>query len=110
MAFDQQDIDQNKVVAAIGYLSVLCFVPLLAAKDSAYAQMHGRQGLALAVYGIAVLIYDTLFGWFPIIGWLTAAVLTLIWFVLVVMGIVNALSGQTWEVPVIGKYFKNVNL
>lgn len=110
MAFDQKDIKDNKAVAAIGYLSVLCFVPLLAAKDSAYAQAHGRQGLAVAVFGIAVLVFDTLFGWFPIIGWLSAAALTLLWFVAVVVGIVKALSGEVWEVPMIGKYFQNVNL
>lgn len=110
MAFDKKDIEENKIIAAIGYLSVLCFVPLLAAKDSAYAQTHGRQGLALAVFGLAVLVYDMLFGWFPIIGWLTAAVLSLTWFVFVIIGIVTALSGETWEVPVIGKYFLNVNL
>ena len=110
MPFDKQDIAENKIVAAVGYLSVLCFVPLLAVKDSAYAQAHGHQGLAVAVFGIGVLVFDTLFGWFPIIGWFTAGALTLLWFVLSVIGVVKALSGEMWEVPVIGKYFENVNL
>ena len=108
MPYDKKDINENKIVAAISYLSVLCFVPLLVVKDSAYAQAHGRQGLAVAVFGIGVLIFDTLFGWFPIIGWFTAGALTLLWAILSLIGIVNALSGTAWEVPLIGKYFQNV--
>ena len=109
MPFDPKDVQENKVVAAIGYLFVLCFVPLLGARDSAFAQTHGRQGLALAMYGIFVFLFDAILGWIPIIGWFFAIIFSIVWLVLTVTGMFKALQGKVWEVPYIGKYFKNVS-
>lgn len=106
MVFEEQDIQDNKVLAAISYLFLLCLIPLLGKKDSAFAMHHGRQGLALACYGVAA----SLFNMIPIIGWLFGWIFLLIWLIGMVIGFVKAMNGETWEVPVIGSYFNNVKL
>jgi len=94
-----KDIEENKAIAAIGYLGILCLIPLLAKKDSPYAQYHGKQGLLLLiVWVIAGFVI-----WFPIIGWIIGVLLT----VLFVIGIINALSGKMKPLPVIGKWAEN---
>ena len=46
-------IQEGKFFAAIGYLSVLCFVPILLKKNNQFAQFHGRQALVLFIFEIA---------------------------------------------------------
>ena len=101
---DQKDIEENKFIAALSYLGILCLVPLLAKKESKFAQFHAKQGLMYLI----VMVLASFVVWFPIIGWL-------LWLVLVVLdiiGFVQALSGKYWEMPVIGglakKYLKNL--
>ena len=44
-----KQIDENKVIAAIGYFGILCLLPLILKKDSPFAQFHGKQGLVLLI-------------------------------------------------------------
>jgi uncharacterized membrane protein len=104
MEFTKKDIEEHKALAAIGYLFILFLVPLMGAKHSAFAQHHGRQGIAVAVFGVVVMVINTLIGWIPLIGWLIAIVLSLAWAMLTIIGIIKAISGETWEVPVLGKW------
>ena len=41
MAFDSEDIRENKAMAALAYLGALVAVPLFFAKDSRFARFHG---------------------------------------------------------------------
>ena len=43
------EIESSKFFAAVGYLNVLCFVPLLLKKESKFAQFHGKQALVLFI-------------------------------------------------------------
>ena len=43
--FDPADIEKNKAMGLLGYL--IFFIPLLAAKDSAFAKFHANQGFVL---------------------------------------------------------------
>jgi len=43
---NQKDIEENKVLAIISYFWLLCLIPLLAKKDSPFAQFHAIRGLA----------------------------------------------------------------
>lgn len=110
MKFTEKDIEEHKALAAIGYLFILFLVPLLGAKKSAFAQHHARQGLAVALIGVVVMSINTLIGWVPILGWLLAMVLSLGWAILVIIGIVKAISGASWEVPVLGKWAAGLEL
>ena len=101
-----QDIEENKLIAAIAYLGILALVPLLLKKDSPYAQFHGKQGLVLLIAWVicnAVMII-------PILGWIAGFVGNILCLILMIVGIVNALSGETKELPWIGKYGKGLSL
>jgi len=99
---EQKDVEENKVIAAIGYLWILCLVPLLLKRESKFAQFHGKQGLLLFIVEIVgMFIY-----WIPFLGWL----LGLATLVLAIYGIVQALQGKYEELPILGKYAKKINL
>src|SRR3989338_4462877 len=50
------DIADGKFFAAIGYISLLCFVPLFLKRDNKFAQFHGRQGLVLFILELAAMM------------------------------------------------------
>jgi len=101
-----QDIEDNKVIAAIGYLFILCLVPLLLRKDSKFAQFHGKQGLVLVVAWFIVWII----GWVPFIGWLIGFFGSIALLVIALLGIYKALQGEFWEIPYLGKYTEKITL
>jgi uncharacterized membrane protein len=101
-----QNIDDDKLIAAIGYLGILCLIPLLAKKDSAYAQHHGKQGLVLLIAWVILMFINII----PILGqilWMLGAICLI---ALLIMGVINALNGNMWEMPVLGKYAKQIKL
>ena len=106
------DVSQNKVMAVLAYIGILFLIPLLAAKDSPYARFHTNQGLVLflceAVLGVVVAI---LTGILTVVFWPLATVISalygivsLVFFIFMIMGIVNAVQGQQKELPLIGKF------
>ena len=102
----KQDIEENKLVAAVGYLGILCLVPLLLKKDSAYAQFHGKQGLVITIAWILLWIGNII----PVLGqivWFVGSVGLLI---LVVVGMMKAMAGEMWEMPYLGKYASQIKL
>lgn len=99
IAFDEKDITDNKYVAALAYVWILFLVPLLAKKDSPFAQFHAKQGLVLCVAAIICSII-------PVIGWLATVVL----FVVAVLAIIKTLSGEAWEIPYVKDAVKKINL
>ena len=97
----------EKALAAIAYIWVLCLVPLLTKKDSGYCQFHAKQGLVLFIGSFAVMVL----GMIPILGWLI--ILPLGWLVMVILsilGIVNALQGKRWKMPYLGDYAAKIHL
>ncbi|MFA6392025.1 MAG: DUF4870 domain-containing protein [Patescibacteria group bacterium] len=99
---DSKDIEENKLIAAIGYIWILCLIPLLLKKDSKFAQFHGKQGLVLFIIDIV----GWLVFWIPVIGWLFGVLIL----ALSIIGFIKAISGEYWEMPVIGKFAKKFNL
>lgn len=96
--FTSEDIEKNKVMALLAY--IIFFIPLLAAKDSAYARFHANQGLVLLLFWIVISIISSII---PIIGWLIIGPLgALFSFVLVIIGILNAVNGKAKPLPLIG--------
>ncbi len=100
-----KDVQDNKLMAAISYISVLCLVGLFGKKDSPYVQYHAKQGFVLFVAEIILM-----FVWvIPILGWLVGFFGWILTLVLAIMGIMNALNGKKTELPVLGGFAKNVN-
>ena len=110
-AFDQADIEQNKVMAILSYLSFLVLVPILAAPNSRFARYHANQGLVLFIvevaYSAVELILGIVFGLIPVVGAIINGILGLVHIVFIVvsvLGIVNAANGEAKELPVIGRF------
>ncbi len=104
---DIKPTQDEKVIAALSYIWVLCLIPLLTRRESDYCQFHARQGLVLFIGSFAVMVL----GMIPILGWLI--ILPLGWLlimILSVLGIINALQGKMWEIPYIAKYAKKINI
>ena len=53
-----------RILAAIGYLWILCLLPLLGKRESEFAQFHGKQGLVLTIVSF-VIIWMILDNWIP---------------------------------------------
>lgn len=94
----------EKFFAAIGYLGILCVVPLILERKSAFAQHHGKQGLVLLLAWLALWIGNIV----PLLG-------SIIWFLgslailmLIILGMVNAFQGRMWNMPVLGQYARRI--
>ncbi|MFV0399743.1 MAG: DUF4870 domain-containing protein [Oscillospiraceae bacterium] len=107
--FDPKDIEENKVMALLSYIGFLFLVPMLAKKESPYAQFHAKQGANLFILEIIVsvvfFILGLILGGIPVIGtiisiisWLASLCLG----ILAILGIVNAVTGKAKELPLIG--------
>ncbi len=90
-SFSPEDIEQNKVVAALGY--VIFFIPLLAAKDSAFGKFHANQGLILLIVSVVASIIPFI----NLIAWIAT-------FGLFLFGLINTLNGKALRLPVIGNF------
>ncbi|MEA1962624.1 MAG: DUF4870 domain-containing protein [Patescibacteria group bacterium] len=97
-----KDIEENKAVAALSYVWVLCLVPLLTKKKSKFAQFHAKQGLVLFI----IEIIGTFIFWIPLIGWTLGIVLL----VVAIMGVLKALNGEWWKIPYVYDWSKKFNL
>ncbi|HMN19710.1 MAG TPA: hypothetical protein PKA31_03930 [Candidatus Moranbacteria bacterium] len=92
------DVSENKLWALLGYLGVLCLIPLLGRKESAFAQFHAKQGL--------VLLIGWVVSWFPVFGWVIGVIVL----VFSIMGIINVLSGKKEKLPIVGDLAEKINL
>ncbi len=104
--YTQEDVQENKIMALLGYLGILLLIPLLAKKDSPYAQFHAKQGLVLLIAWIGTGVI----GIIPVLGWVLAPICSIILLVFLIIGIINALSGQVKPLPLIGKYADKFNI
>lgn len=97
-----EDLEQVKVMAALAYLGILFFLPLVTNPESKFGKFHANQGLLLLITG---LVINTLGTFLPVIGWFI--ILPLGWIfvmVLFIMGIVNALNKKMTRLPLIGNF------
>ena len=97
-----EDIENNKTVAAIGYIWILCLVPLFLKRDSEFCQFHAKQGLILFIIEIIGMLVFAI----PFFGQL----LLIIVLILALLGLVNALKGNYWKMPFIGNLAEKINL
>ena len=97
----EKDTKDHRVTAALSYVLLLFLIPMTK-KDSAFCQFHAKQGIALFAAWIPV----SFFAWIPFVGW--AAWVSLM--VINVMAIAKTLNGESWELPILGKYAKLIKL
>lgn len=98
--------DDDKIFALLGTALPLIgyIIILLAKKNTPYATFHGKQGVVLFVAWVIASIAGLILALIPVLGWIMSTVLWIGLLVLWVLGIINALSGKTQDLPVIGVY------
>ena len=88
------DVDERQLMAALSYVGILVFVPLLTAKDDPFISLHAKQGLVILVgYVVAILAVN----WIEVAG----SILFLVLLLVNVVALVQALLGKMWRIPVI---------
>ena len=104
--------DNDKLMGVLAYLGILVLIPLLAAKDSKFAQFHAKQGLTLFIgevilfvlnWVVTIIAFSSLAGF--TIGSLLSLVLWGVWIffvVLSIIGIINVVNGEQKPLPLIG--------
>ena len=104
------DVEKNKAMGVLAYLSWLVLIPIFAAKDSKFARFHANQGLVLliasAIFGVVRwILSEILFAisWRLYFVTIIISLLGLVFLALAIIGIVNAATGKAKELPVIGQ-------
>lgn len=105
-AKEDPQVQDAKFFAAVGYLSFLCFVPLVLKKNNEFAQFHGKQALILFILEVAASILKVV----PALGDLVFTVSFVVFGILSLVGITKVLMGERWEMPVIYEISSRVTL
>jgi len=100
------EIQEGKFFAAVGYLSILCFVPLLLKKGNRFAQFHGKQALVLFILEMAASILKAV----PALGDMVFTLAFVVLGILSLVGVVKVLMGEYWEMPVIQEVANKISL
>lgn len=101
-----QKISQEKFLAVISYIWILCLVPIILKSKNEFVMHHAKQGLVLFIAEIALCVI----GLIPFIGWLIGFLGFWLILILSIIGIIKVLAGEKWEMPVLGQYAKKINL
>lgn len=107
----KEDVEKNKPMAILAYLSWLVLIPVFFAKKSKFARYHANQGLVIAiaetVYAlITKLVVEIVWSFSVKMGVLfetTMGLCNIVFITLTVIGIVNAVRGEMKELPTFGK-------
>ena len=93
-------IDSRNVLAALSYLWILFLIPLILKQDDEYVEFHAKQGLVLFICWLVGWLFFSL----PLIG----ALLYLAIIIASALGVISALQGRYWELPLIGAYARKI--
>ncbi len=98
----EQVREQDKLQLVLAYFGILALIPFLTVKDSPYVTYHAKQGLALAAVGFVSL---TVIGFIPVVN-LLSCLLGPALLVVHVLGILKALKGERWQIPIVSDLAK----
>ncbi|MCK5472312.1 DUF4229 domain-containing protein [Candidatus Gracilibacteria bacterium] len=76
----------------MGYVGILALLPLLARRDSEFAQHHGRQGLVVAIIFIVLWLFAKLGGTF-------STLVFVLQFAAIVGGFALSYKGDWFRIP-----------
>ena len=97
------EINDGKIFAIMGYLWILCIVPLVFKKENKFVLNHSRQGLVIFIGVVAVVIFSIVFEWLLRPGLFLFGILSL-------GGILAALRGKDLKIPLIRDYADKISL
>ncbi len=93
-------------MAVLAYLGILIVVPFLTeAHKDPFVKFHLKQGVVLIIFEIVGFFVGAI----PVLGWFVGWLIWLATLVFVVIGIMNAASGDEKMLPVIGPFATNLS-
>ena len=120
--YADDDVRRNKGIAWLSYFGILFLIPMFAKKESPFCQYHVKQGATLFCVNLIYFIITRIFlaivgaifpGHYNYYFYQNSGVYTffrvifslgsILFFVLAIIGIVNAAGGKYKELPIIGK-------
>lgn len=111
--FTREDIEQNKLVSMLSYVTFLVLIPLLlpriTKKNSPFMSFHAKQGLILFLIELITLGVLNLLSQIWLIGYLFMAVMVLVsafYLFISVKSIWDVLNGKAKKLPYIEKLEK----
>ena len=96
-------VAEGKVFAILGYLSILCIIPLILKKENSFVLAHSKQGLVLFIGQVGLFILSIIFPWCLRSGMFILGVLSFI-------GIIAVLRGRYLDLPVVSRIAANITL
>lgn len=104
------DAQQNKMMGILAYLGILVLIPIFGAPQSKFARYHANQGLinciAAIAYGIlSGILRSVFYGVSWRLGYTIGnilSIISLVFVVLAIIGIMNVTKGEKKPLPVIG--------
>ncbi|MCX8006851.1 MAG: DUF4870 domain-containing protein [Coriobacteriia bacterium] len=92
--------DTSKILAVLGYLTgIVALIALLIEpyKNEKFVRLHAVQALALAVAGMVGSFLVSI----PVLGWIAGPIVGVAVLVFAIIGIVKALQGEYYQMPVV---------
>ncbi len=89
--------EQDKIMLVLAYLGILSLIPFLTVKDSDYVRFHARQGFAMFLCSLALIVIYVI----PFIGWVIGCIGWLGWLTLAIVAIVKAFKPERWRIPLV---------
>ena len=98
----------------LGFITGIVF--LVIEKDNRFVRFHAAQSICVSVViiglSIALSIVGSVLAFVPVLGWLVALLLSLVVgfgsFILWIVLMFKAFSGQEWEVPIAGQWARKI--
>jgi len=94
---DGRPSEDRRMAALMAYIPFLCFVPLIKMRDDPYAYFHARQGIVLFFIEVIAFIFS-----FPHLSQLFWTVIIIACIGAAIAGIVFAVQGKKYKLPIIG--------
>ncbi len=108
---DDVQKEKNVVMALLCYLGLLIIIPLVTdAKKEPYVKFHIKQGIILLITSVAIWIASIILAFVPILGWIIVLLAWIGMLILVIMGIVNSLTGKENKLPVVGQFADKIKI
>lgn len=87
-----------QIMAGLGYLGILCFVPLLRTRNDEYVLFHAKQGLVLWIWAVLAMFALHL----PGVGELVFSVSSMMILVFMGLGLISVALRRAWKLPLVG--------
>lgn len=104
--------DDSKLFAFLAVLlSVIGFLlAYIAKKDDKYVMFYAKQSLVLFFAWLIVWVASLILGLIPVLGGIVILIADVGLFILWIVGMVYAFSGDMKEIPLVGSFASKINL